>query len=310
MKHTFSKTTFFTLLFAVFMSAANAQPAKAPKQISGGVLNGKALSLPKPEYPADARAAKLSGTVKVQVLIDETGKIISANAISGLENVSLRLAAESAALKATFSPTTLAGQPVKVSGVIVYNFVAEKTNEEKLKLMALSMMLRMARGFAADLDKMNQAMESKNIFAEAASDFPEFPNEFAALTSLDKLPADKRVEAIDKASSSIRSKLAGSNKWQFELGEEFGELMTPLMLLVESGAEGGDTSTLDESAFKLSLNKLRDLTYSAPPDFPKDVLEKLKVVVAIGEKEDLFAPDNLKEFAKKLMALIQTISPD
>jgi len=54
-----------------------------PKQISGGLLNGKALSLPTPVYPAAARADKVSGTVSVQVLIDEEGKIIAASAVNG-----------------------------------------------------------------------------------------------------------------------------------------------------------------------------------------------------------------------------------
>ena len=92
-----------------------------PKTVSGGVLNGKATSLPKPEYPAAARAVEASGAVSVQVLIDEEGNVISASAVSG--HPLLRAAAESAARNATFSRTLISGQPVKVSGVIVYNFV-------------------------------------------------------------------------------------------------------------------------------------------------------------------------------------------
>lgn len=87
----------------------------------GGVLNGKATSLPKPVYPAAAKALHAGGSVSVQVLIDENGKVISASAISG--HPLLRASAVSAAQGATFSPTLLSGQPVKVSGVIVYNFV-------------------------------------------------------------------------------------------------------------------------------------------------------------------------------------------
>ena len=48
-----------------------------------GVLNGTALSLPKPSYPPDARAAGVSGTVSVRVTIDETGKVIRACGIRG-----------------------------------------------------------------------------------------------------------------------------------------------------------------------------------------------------------------------------------
>ncbi len=92
-----------------------------PKQISGGVLNGKATSLPKPPYPPAARAVRASGAVTVQVLIDESGNVVSASAVSG--HPLLRAAAVSAARSAKFSPTQLSGQPVKVSGVITYNFV-------------------------------------------------------------------------------------------------------------------------------------------------------------------------------------------
>jgi TonB family protein len=90
---------------------------------SGGVLNGKAISLPKPAYPPIARAAHASGTVIVQVLIDETGQVIRAHAISG--HPLLQAAAVKAASEAVFSPFTLSGQPVKVSGTIAYNFALQ-----------------------------------------------------------------------------------------------------------------------------------------------------------------------------------------
>jgi periplasmic protein TonB len=96
-------------------------PRAAP--ISGGVLNGKAISLPKPAYPPIAKAARASGTVVVQVLIDENGNVVSAHAVSG--HPLLQGAAVGAARQAKFSPTKLSGQPVKVTGVIQYNFVAQ-----------------------------------------------------------------------------------------------------------------------------------------------------------------------------------------
>ncbi|HEY8185720.1 MAG TPA: TonB family protein [Pyrinomonadaceae bacterium] len=88
--------------------------------ISGGVLNGKALSLPAPEYPAAARQAKASGAVAVQVTVDESGSVIAAHAVSG--HPLLQASAVAAARQAKFSPTLLMGEPVKVNGVIVYNF--------------------------------------------------------------------------------------------------------------------------------------------------------------------------------------------
>src|ERR1051326_7026592 len=63
-------------------AAPSPTPPRAP--ISGGVLNGKAISLPKPAYPAIAKAAHAAGTVTVQVLIDENGNVVSAKAISSI----------------------------------------------------------------------------------------------------------------------------------------------------------------------------------------------------------------------------------
>jgi TonB family protein len=91
------------------------------KLVQGGVVNGKAISLPKPVYPAAARYNGESGAVTVQVMIDEKGKIISAGALSGPPG--LQLAARDAACGAKFSPTLLAGSPVKVTGVLTYAFI-------------------------------------------------------------------------------------------------------------------------------------------------------------------------------------------
>jgi protein TonB len=95
-------------------------PKPPPKVVSGGVVNGKATSLVKPPYPPAARAVNASGAVNVQVTIDENGNVISASAVSG--HPLLRAAAVQAARSSKFSPTKLSGQPVKVTGVIVYNF--------------------------------------------------------------------------------------------------------------------------------------------------------------------------------------------
>ena len=93
---------------------------KVPKVISKGPITGQATSLPQPPYPPIARTAGIQGRVSVQVLIDESGNVISATAIDG--HPTLKLAAQRAALQAKFSPTTLGGQAVRVSGVITYDF--------------------------------------------------------------------------------------------------------------------------------------------------------------------------------------------
>jgi protein TonB len=91
--------------------------------ISGGVLNGKAVHLVQPPYPPIARSAHASGQVVVQVLIDENGNVVAAHATSG--HPLLQASAVNAARSSKFTPTKLSGQPVKVNGVIIYNFVAQ-----------------------------------------------------------------------------------------------------------------------------------------------------------------------------------------
>ena len=93
----------------------------AAKPIEGGLLNSKALSLPKPQFPEEARRIKASGKVTVAVIVDESGKVISAKATDG--PLPLRAAAEAAARQATFAPTTQDGITVKVSGTLTYDFV-------------------------------------------------------------------------------------------------------------------------------------------------------------------------------------------
>ena len=103
---------------------ANPAPKPLMKPVSGGVLNGSAISLPSPSYPEVARRMRASGTVVVEVVIDENGKVISARAVNG--NTLLRDVSVQAAYRARFSPSKLSGQPVKVAGLINYNFSLPK----------------------------------------------------------------------------------------------------------------------------------------------------------------------------------------
>jgi TonB family protein len=101
---------------------ASDEPSAKPRApVRGGVLNGKAISKPMPPYPPIAKAARASGLVTVQITIDEEGKVISAYAVGG--HPLLQQAAVQAAYQARFSPTRLSGVPVKVMGVLTYNFI-------------------------------------------------------------------------------------------------------------------------------------------------------------------------------------------
>lgn len=91
-----------------------------PEEPVGEFVSGKSLNIVQPPYPPAARAVKASGRVDVQVLIDENGNVLSAEAANG--HALLKAAAVSAARASKFTPSTLDGKPVKVSGVITYNF--------------------------------------------------------------------------------------------------------------------------------------------------------------------------------------------
>src|SRR5437867_375212 len=88
--------------------------------VEGGILNSKAIELPAPIYPAEAKKLHASGQVQVKVLVDETGRVMNADAIFGPQ--SLWLAAINAARKARFAPMLIDGTAVKVSGILTYDF--------------------------------------------------------------------------------------------------------------------------------------------------------------------------------------------
>jgi TonB family protein len=90
---------------------------------SGAILNDKATSLPQPVYPSIAKQAHASGTVIVQVTVNEQGKVVSAVAISG--HPLLQASAVAAARQATFDPRKVGRTAVKFSGIIKYEFTAD-----------------------------------------------------------------------------------------------------------------------------------------------------------------------------------------
>jgi TonB family protein len=87
--------------------------------ILGGVLNDLATSLPAPD-PAAAKEANASGKVTVEILVNEKGEVSASSVVSGPQP--LWKAAGAAARQARFAPPLKDGKPVKVAGVLVYDF--------------------------------------------------------------------------------------------------------------------------------------------------------------------------------------------
>ena len=96
--------------------------SRPQSSVEGGVLNGRAISMPRPAYPAEARNARARGTVVVKVTIDEYGAVAEAADMCGGNPLLVRPSIQAARL-ARFTPTKLSGKPVKVTGVITYNYV-------------------------------------------------------------------------------------------------------------------------------------------------------------------------------------------
>jgi protein TonB len=90
-------------------------------RVSERVLQGNAINRVTPPYPDIAKRAGIQGPVQVLVTISEEGMVIDANVVSG--SPLLRSAALNAARRWVFTPTKLGSVPVKVQGILTFNFV-------------------------------------------------------------------------------------------------------------------------------------------------------------------------------------------
>lgn len=261
------------LLFTVSASgqASGTDAKPTPRQISGGVLNGKAMYLPKPNYPPAAKAVGAAGAVSVQVLIDEEGYIASATAVSG--HPLLREAAIEAAHSARFSPTTLNGQPVKVSGVIVYNFVRDISLTGLGYELALAERSGRFRKYVAAQLPANWAAERQVLStlsydsdrdsvktAKTAKGAYLIQGEGLDVTA--KLTPES-VRAIGRLQTDIDARLRAdqNRQWAFRLGQALGKLV-------------GEIN--DENRMRLNTVELEQLTATAPANAPEQAMNKLR----------------------------------
>lgn len=245
---------FVFLILGFGLSIVSAQTESPIKRISGGVLNGKASSLPKPAYPAAARAVGASGAVNVQVTIDEQGNVVSATAVSG--HPLLRQAAEQAARGAIFRPTLLSGQPVSVTGVLVYNFVG-------------------AASWLGEGVSLGTA-ETKGI--KGRVNLPEgFSVEQEQLDAIAKLPADEQKSQISSTVSLIKSKLNAADLWRFEFGLAKGKIY------------GGNLD--DDAALLLNLAGFKELAANKAEGIQESEINRAVELARYADKGKLTAED-------------------
>jgi TonB family protein len=250
------KKILFLLLLLSFVLSISAQnePVKIINPVSVGVVNGKAASLPKPIYPAAAKAIRASGAVSVQVLINEEGNVVSASATGG--HPLLRAASEQAARAAKFSPTRLDGQLVKVSGVIVYNFVADGN------------WLSLGRGLA-----------EKNLdFLKTPSLLP-----FTFVTErkqLETIITENTPEKLDALVELLQTKLS-ENKidgWEFSVGLALGKIKTNID---------------DQNEVRTQLLEIKSLSDFPAENTSENKLSKLKELAKFYETGEFGKKDKI-----------------
>jgi TonB family protein len=292
------------LILSVAGISAQEKTDTPPKRISGGVINGKALKLPKPEYPAEAIAAQISGAVNVEIIISTEGNVISATAVSG--HPLLRNPAVEAAQQAKFATTTLEGVPVEVSGIIVYNFQGAsppppppaQSNKPDYSLKLLSM------GIGTLLQAyqyVGNDPEFDDIFIEMTGLFANFNKNFQLEDDFKSKSFEEKKKSVTRFINMFEIELEGSNLWQFRTGGIIGEIMG------QFGKDENDIKPINGVELKVLLSKLRDLTYSAPADVPPPVIEKLKSLSKFADRNDLREKKTQQELAGSIEEFFKII---
>lgn len=292
-------------------SKATNQDKHPPGVISGGVLNGKAISLPKPEYPQIARAARASGTVVVQVTIDEDGNIISASAISG--HPLLKAASVQAAYGAKFSPTLLEGKPVKVAGTINYNFLtslswmdigaelgrAEKDNSYSISgSVPSSLRSQQLEMESKELQELQYASYQFNTNKQSGipvvqQNAPSTSKNVATIVGAktpDPISNEEFSRRLNSVISSIQTKLLSDmvNSWYYSLG-----------LIVGNAKE----SMTGDVEIQQIIERLRVHSISAPSGISEAVISKLQKLTPYSNKSS-FDENDKKEINQILQEIL------
>lgn len=222
--------------------------------ISAGCVNGKAINLVKPVYPSVANAVRAYGTISVSVIIDEKGKVTEAKATSG--HFFLRPSSIKAALNSTFEPISVGGKPIKVSGIILYNYVPDTYNwlEIGYEFNRYRFLEMLPAGFEKEKELFQAFLES---------DF------------------ETRSAKKQNAIFSIEERLKPNYKWLwlFRVGRYLSEIYIKNPSLEELNS--------------LTV-KLRELDLNYPPSVSKLLIPKLELVIKLLENPQLNTYEPLK----------------
>lgn len=312
------KLIFSSLLVLTGAFACHAQsPSPTPNV---GVVNGKAIKLVKPDYPRAAAAIRASGIVPVQVTIGEDGNVISASAVGG--HPLLKAAAEAAARESKFTPTYIAGQAVKVSGVINYNFApgagsggrnpaepvyAYDPSKAVIRVAAPNPKIEKTNWLRWSITLTNISQDYTDLTIPRAQSLAfSLP---ASLLSekelLNKISGDDmyRTKIVSDIYSLLENKLDKSDLWQLKLGRAIGNIA-----YVTRYAIFNDGYALDADLLRADLKTIKELKGNVPDDFPVDLGEPMEKLAALSEASDLKSPDSLITIARNFQKVFDKIS--
>lgn len=242
------------------VTSKKAQKAETPvtkikrkqlRTISLGVINARAIDLVKPTYPCAAKAINAYGQVQVQVIIDSSGKVISADVKKGYPL--LRSAALKAASKSTFEPLTINEMPVRISGIINYNFLPNQWNWLEI-------------GFS--LKGSSSYYSLKNLATQLPTGFGD-ESHFLYQSSNS---AESWEQAVETTVALIRGKLSGYPRsgWLFEMGLNLAKTKSICCRVSDE--------------LMLSINDFRSFLESAPPNISAVLFNKIRRLVSLFEK--------------------------
>lgn len=220
------------------------------RMISFGVLNTKAVHLPKPTFPETARRARVTGDVQIQVVIDPRGCVNDAKAISG--HPLLIPASIDAAKRSSFTPITFRGTAIWFYGYITYNFRGNSLNWLQL-------------GFEADSARRLVEM----IRIEDGLVLPDLTPESTSLLDADRthfqeLRQRVQVELADDPKS----------QWLFNVGCKLGDISR----FSYTGNDG----------LKRSISEISDLVNSAPDSVSPQLIDELRKLTGSGISDEFW----------------------
>jgi TonB family protein len=265
-----------------------------------GNIRRKAVFLPKPPYPPGVLEAGADGTVRVEIVIDAEGSVVSAKAISG--HPLLYETAETTALKTKFRRAAAADPNFKETGVIVYSFAIERAGWlrigydlaviQKAPTLRPFIVSRVAKAFEADwkgeLELLGKLAEMRRIEMQTDNAVPEDKPVFVRKTDpsqkgarqssisaeikipVPNPPTGERIAVAQNLTANLQSRLAGneSDLWKFNLGVNLVKTLEMFRNPTENRA---------------AAEILRQFADSAPSDISPETLTALREVIEFYE---------------------------